>query len=192
MTGQLWGYLTSVLRLDLAASTGGAVAMIRESDDIWTAYLPSENKAYHDSQTQKGLAFFHIPVPFDVKQIANLIAGNFGHVLQDRYSNISVNSAGQMRYEFSRGNVAFVEMPLSQDTLIIKGRPGWTLTCEKPYQSTAFPDRLLFEKYVFSSVSGDKAILRIKSLEHGKDWDIADLDLLLPNDVQWSRIINPQ
>lgn len=190
MVGQLWGYPTSVMRLDLSSSAGGIMAMIRESDNIWTTYLPSENKAYHDYQAQKGWSYFNIPVPFDVRQVTNLLVGNLGEILSNKYSKGSLTRNNWTLLEFNQGDVAFLEISPKQDILILKGRPGWTLTCENPYQLEQFSGKQLYAKFTFLSVSGEKAILRVKSLESGHDWDLADLDLNLPGNVQWVQIIH--
>lgn len=190
MVGQLWGYPSSVMRLDLSASAGGVVAMIRESDNIWTAYLPSENKAYHDYQAQRGWSYFHIPVPFDVRQMANLLVGNLGEILYTEYAKASTLANNWTCLEFTKGDVAFLEMSPTRDVLVFKGRPGWILTCENAAPMETFPQKLLYAKYTFVSVSGEKAILRVKSLKSDQNWNLDDLDLHLPDNVQWMHIIH--
>lgn len=190
MVGQLWGYPSSVMRLDLTASSGGLVAVIRESDNVWTAYLPSENKAYHDYEAQKGWSYFHIPVPFNVRQVSNLFIGNLGEILYNEYSKASTIAHQWTRLEFALGDVAFLEMSPTLDVLVFKGRSGWVLTCENPYSLEEFTGKQLYAKYTFVSVAGEKAILRLKSLELGSNWDVADLDLHLPDNVQWMRILH--
>ncbi len=188
MVGQLWGYSASLIRLDLSSGTGASVAMIRETPELWTAYIPSENKAYHHSQAQAGLALFQIPVPFNAKQISSLLAGDMGPVLGQEYTSVRGTKDGRIRFDFPKGDVSYMEAPENLEVLILGGRQGWTLTCEKPYASPAFPDHLLFDRYTFSSPRDGKAVLRVKSLEPGGDWQTSDLDLTLPHDVQWMRI----
>ena len=190
LVGQLWGYPASVIRMDLSSGTGASVAMIRETPDLWTAYLPSENKAYHHSRAQAGLALFQIPVPFDARQISSLLSGNLGPILSPEYASVQGTREGRIRFNFSSGDVAYVESSVNMDALILGGRRGWTLTCEKPYTLPAFPDHALYERYTFSSPRDGKAVLRVKSLEAGGEWQAADLDLTLPQDVQWMRIIS--
>jgi len=188
IVGQLWGYPTSVIRLDLTSGTGASVAMIRETPEMWTAYLPAENKAYLHPQAQAGLALFQIPVPFDGRQMGSLLSGDLGPVLDRQYKSVQGTAEGRIRFNFSGGEVASMEATENMDTLILSGRQGWTLTCEKPYSSENFPDRQLYEKYTFSSQRDGDAVLRVKSLEPGGDWKSSDLDLHLPQDVQWMRI----
>ena len=190
LVGQLWGYSTSVMRLDLSSGTGVSVAMIRETPELWTAYIPSENKAYHHAQAQAGLALFQIPVPFDTRQIGSLLSGDLGSVLRREYDSVRGTREGRIRFDFSEGDIAYVETPESMDTLILAGRQGWTLTCEKPYASEVFPDHLLFDRYTFSSPQEGKAVLRVKSIEPGGDWQTSDLDLVLPENVQWMRVLS--
>ncbi|MDO9581713.1 MAG: hypothetical protein Q7J24_01185 [Desulfomicrobium sp.] len=188
LVGQLWGYSASVIRMDLSSGTGASVAMIRETPDLWTAYIPAENKAYHHARAQAGLALFQIPVPFDARQISSLLSGDLGPILSPEYASVQGTREGRIRFNFSSGDVAYVETSENMDPLILGGRRGWTLICEKPYALPAFPDHVLYDRYTFSSPKDGKAVLRIKSLEAGGEWQAADLDLILPQDVQWMRI----
>jgi hypothetical protein len=188
LVGQLWGYSASVIRMDLSSGTGASVAMIRETPDLWTAYIPSENKAYQHARAQAGLALFQIPVPFDARQISSLLSGDLGPILPPEYASVQGTREGRIRFNFSTGDVAYVETSENMDPLILGGRGGWTLICEKPYALPAFPDHVLYDRYTFSSLRDGKAVLRIKSLEAGGEWLAADLDMILPQDVQWMRI----
>ena len=188
LVGELWGYSASIIRMDLASGTGASVAMIRETPELWTAYIPSENKAYHHAQAQAGLALFQIPVPFNAKQISSLLSGDMGPVLDEEYTSVHGTKDGRIRFNFSNGAVSYLEAPENMDVLILGGRAGWTLTCEKAYASPSFPDHQLYDRYTFSSPRDGKAVLRVKSLERGGEWQTSDLDLTLPQDVQWMRI----
>jgi hypothetical protein len=190
LLGQLWGYPASVVRLDLSSGTGASVAMIREAPELWLAYLPSENKAYHNPRARAGLDLFQIPVPFDVRQIASLLAGDLAPIAGDAYARVRNTAQGRIRYEFRRGDVAALEAAADLGVLVLTGRAGWTLECEKPYADLAFPDRILFDKFTFSSPRDGRAVIRVKSLEAGGEWTSGDLDLALPPDVQWLRITN--
>jgi hypothetical protein len=188
MVGQLWGYPASIIRLDLSSGTGAAVALIRETPDLWIAYIPSENKAYRHAQARAGLALFQIPVPFNARQISALLCGNLEPILPPEYTSVEGTREGRIRFNFSSGDVAYVETPENMETLILGGRKGWTLTCEGVYSAPAFPDHVLYDKHTFSSPRDGKAVLRVKSLEAGGEWQNRDLDLNLPQDVQWMRI----
>ncbi len=190
LVGQLWGFSSSVLRLDLASGTGASVAMIRETPELWTAYIPSENKAYRHANAQVGLALFQIPVPFNSKQISNLIIGNLDAVLGQTYTSVHGTRDGRIRFNFAAGDISAVEASEDLESLVLHGQKGWTLVCEKPYESQAFAGHRLFEKFTFSSPEEGKAVLRVKSLEPGGEWQFSDLDLNLPHDVQWMRIIS--
>lgn len=188
LVGELWGYSASVIRMDLASGTGASMAMIRETPELWTAYIPSENKAYHHPRAQAGLALFQIPVPFDARQISSLLRGDLGPILPPEYDSVQGTREGRIRFTFSSGDVAYVEATQNMEVLVLGGRKGWTLTCEKPYALPSFPDHALYDRYTFSSPRDGKAVLRIKSLEAGGQWQTADLELNLPRDVQWMRI----
>ncbi|MBE1425795.1 hypothetical protein H4684_002453 [Desulfomicrobium macestii] len=188
LVGQLWGYPASVIRMDLSSGTGASVAMIRETPDLWTAFIPSENKAYHHAQARAGLALFQIPVPFDARQIGSLLGGDLGPVLPPEYTSVEGTREGRIRFNFSSGDVAYMETPENMEMLILGGRQGWTLTCEGAYSAPAFPDHVLYDKHTFSSPRDGKAVLRVKSLDAGGEWQNRDLDLSLPQDVQWMRI----
>jgi len=188
LVGQLWGYPDSVLRMDLASGTGVSVAMIRETPDQWTAYIPSENQAFRHARAQAGLALFQIPVPFNARQTGSLLAGNLGPILPQEYDSMQGARNGGVRFTFSSGEVAYLELPENMETMILGGRKGWTLTCENPYALPAFPDHVLFDKFTFSSPRDGKAVLRVKSLESGGGWQAQDLNLNMPKDVQWMRV----
>jgi hypothetical protein len=188
LVGQLWGYPESVMRMDLASGTGMSVAMIRETPDQWMAYLPSENQAYQHAKAQAGLALFQIPVPFNARQTGSLLAGNLGTILPHEYESMQGTRDGRIRFTFASGDVAYLELPENMETMILGGRKGWTLTCEKPYALPAFPDHVLYDKYTFSSPRDGKAVLRVKSLESVGGWQAEDLNLNMPPDVQWMRI----
>ena len=188
LVGQIWGYPESVMRMDLASGTGMSVAMIRETPDQWTAYLPSENQAYRHSKAQDGLALFQIPVPFTARQTGSLLAGNLGPILPPGYDSIQGGRDGGIRFTFSSGEVAYLELPENMETMVLGGRKGWTLTCENPYALPAFPDHVLFDKFTFSSPKEGKAVLRVKSLESVGGWQAQDLNLNMPQDVQWMRV----
>jgi hypothetical protein len=190
LLGQLWGYPAAVVRLDLASGTGASVAMIRETPELWLAYIPSENRAYHNPRARAGLDLFQIPVPFDARQIGSLLAGDLAPIVGERYAGVRDAGDGLIRYEFDRGEVARMDASGDLETLVLTGRGGWTLTCEKAYAAPAFPDRRLFDKYTFSSPRDGRAVIRVKSLESGGEWKSGDLDLTLPQDVQWMRITN--
>ncbi len=189
LTGQIWGLPTSVMRMDLASGTGASVAMIRETADLWLAYIPSENKAYHHAQAKAGLALFQIPVPFDAKQISSLFLGNAAPILGGEYSRVEQLRNGALRFSFAHGDVSHLDVLPDMSTLFFQGRKGWTLLCERPYSSPVFPDHQLYDKFTFTSPRDGRAVLRIKSLEPGGAWLTTDLDLTLPEDTQWMRII---
>ena len=188
LVGQLWGYPDSVMRMDLASGTGMSVAMIRETPDLWTAFIPSENQAYQNAKAQAGLTLFQIPVPFNARQTGSLLAGNLTPILPHEYDSMQGTRDGRIRFNFSSGEVAYLELPENMESMILGGRKGWTLTCEKPYALPAFPDHVLFDRYTFSSPRDGKAVLRVKSLETGGGWQAEDLNLNMPKDVQWMRI----
>lgn len=189
LMGEIWGRPATAVRLDLTSGSGASVAMIHETPNLWVAYIPSENKAYHHAQAQAGLALFQIPVPFDAKQISALLAGNTGAILDKEYDRVEQRPGGVIRFSFSGGIVSSLDVDPAMTTLFFQGRKGWTLLCERPYSSAAFPDHQLYDKFTFASSRDGKAVLRVKSLEPGGAWLTSDLDLTLPDDTQWMRII---
>lgn len=188
LLGQLWGFPTSLIRLDLSTSAGGTMAMIRETDHLWAAYIPSENRAYHHDEARVGLRFFQIPVPFTARQISSLLAGNFAPVLSAVYADTRRTPEGTFRFDFETGEILSLEATGNADTVILRGRDGWTLTCQTPYESPAFAGYRLYEKFTFESPHDGKAVLRIKSLERGRDWTAAEMDLRPPQDATWMRL----
>ena len=188
LLGQIRGFPSSLIRLDLSSSTGGTMAMIRETSILWAAYIPSENKAYHHDEAEVGLRFFQIPVPFTARQISSLLSGDLAPLLPDPYVETGRTPEGRFRFGFDGGDVASLETSASGDMLIIRGKKDWTLTCEAPYETPAFAGRRLYEKFTFESPRDGKAVLRIKSLEHGQGWTNADMDLRPPHDTIWMRL----
>ncbi len=187
LLGLAWGYASSLVRLDLSSSAGANVAMIRETPSLWTAYLPSENKAYHHADARVGLDLFNIPVPCDARQVCKLLLGDFASVLPDEFDKVGSVRSGKIRYTFRSSDVEYLETDESMESIFIKGRSEWSLLCEKPSERTLPSGGKLFDKYTFTS-GEDVAIMRIKSLQTGTIWQQADLDLKLPDTVQWMRL----
>ncbi|NCD24530.1 MAG: hypothetical protein EOL86_02880 [Deltaproteobacteria bacterium] len=188
LLGHIWGYPDSLIRLDLSSSTGGVVAMIRETAYLWAAYLPSENKAYHHDEAKMGLNFFKIPVPFTARQVGSLLSGDLGPLLPAVPAKEQRTPEGRFRFVFRTGDVTSLEATGNGSMLILRGKKGWTLTCETPYENPAFTGRRLFKKFTFESPRDGKAVLRIKTLEQGHGWLAADMDLRPPQDTVWMRL----
>lgn len=188
LLGQIWGFPSSLIRLDLSSSAGGTIAMIRETPILWAAYIPSENRAYHHDEAQVGLSFFQIPVPFTARQISSLLYGDLAPLVPTPYVGERRTPEGKFRFDFDSGDVASLEASPNGDTLVLHGKKDWTLTCEAPYETPAFGGRRLYEKFTFESPRDGKAVLRIKSLEHGRDWQSADMDLRPPQNTVWMRL----
>lgn len=188
LLGQIWGRPDSLIRLDLSSSTGGVMAMIRETPFLWAAYIPSEQHAYHHDEALVGLSFFQIPVPFTARQISSLISGDLSAILTALYTKENHLSGGRIQYVFNQGDVASLVLSARGRVLTLYGKNGWTLTCERPYDLAAFSGRNLYEKFTFESPRDGKAVLRIKSLDHGRNWQTADLDLRPPQDTIWTQL----
>ena len=190
LTGQIWGLASSLIRLDLASGAGSSVAMIRESPDLWVAYLPSENKAYRHARARAGLEIFNIPVPFDAREISALLTGDLAPILGGGYASVQELPQGRFRFVFRGGMTLFAEAGAGTDPLTIRGRDGWVLTCEQPYVLEQFPDRRLYRKYTFTSARDGRAVLRVKSLEQAA-WRAEELTLHLPPETQWIEVTSP-
>lgn len=191
LVGQLWGYAESRIRLDLFSSAGPAVALIRESQHLWAAYLPQDNKAYHHDDARTGLALFHIPVPFTIRHVSSLLSGDYARVLPKDYASVEVVASGKLRFTFAHNDILNVEITPSLDELVLHGVQGWTLTCANPYVTSDFPGRHLYQKFTFATPRDGMAILRVKSLEAQGSWQDTDLDLRLPPNVTWMRLLDP-
>lgn len=188
LLGQIWGQPRSLVRLDLSSSTGGVMAMVRETPFLWATYLPSEQRAYHHDEARVGLNFFQIPVPFTARQIGSLICGDLSPLLSAPYTKEEHLPDGRVQYVFDQGEVGKLVFKTKGKVLTLYGASGWTLTCEQPYTLDNFPRRTLYEKFTFDTLRDGKAVLRIKSLEHGRDWESADLDLRPPRDTVWTQL----
>lgn len=190
LTGQIWGLAASLIRLDLSSGAGSSVALIRESPELWVAYLPAENKAYRHALARTGLDLFNIPVPFDAKEVSALLAGDLTPILGGEYASVHELESGRLRFLFMDGLARFAETGGVSDTLTIRGRDGWTLLCEQPYVSEQFPGRRLYHKYTFTSARDGKAVLRVKTLERAT-WTAGELTLQLPPETQWIEVTSP-
>lgn len=186
LLAQVWGYPDRALRMDLTSGLGTAVAMTQETPTQWLVYLPEENKAYRQNFGQDGLTFFQIPIPLNIRQLCALFSGDLGPILGGPYTSAKITT-DHVRFVFAHGAVATLMVPTDLSSLTLQGRNGWILKCEQPHADPVFPGRQLFEKFTFLSPRDGKAVLRVKTLEHGRNWPEAALDLALPATVHWMR-----
>jgi hypothetical protein len=73
-----FGDLGGPLRLDVQASIGTPLAFIREADEGLLAFYPERKAAYRHWDPVAGAQRLGLPFPFSLRDLASLLAGDFG------------------------------------------------------------------------------------------------------------------
>lgn len=161
----IWSNGASPLRLDIMAGIGATVAKIRESEDTFLAYSPTEKKAYHHYGDGKALFSFGVPVPFSVSDLAALLDGRFGNVFgTTRGPEASLVPDMGIAYTLERSRPKGT-LVVSENGLPLRWTDGteggWTLEVTYPTDedATAAP---LPRKLTFTHGKGYTAIVLVK------------------------------
>lgn len=188
-----WGNLDYPLRLDLTTGFGAPVAFSREDGSGFTAFDPGAKTAFVSESGRRGALILGLAMPFDLRDLAALAAGDFPALLPETYSRAEPAGDG-WRYEFS-GNSDIVSA-----TLDARGRLAvlagtheerrWTLSLSDYAEENA-PGESRPGKLVFEAGEDVKAILRIKDMRRMTEkWPHGALELALPPGAR-VRMLDP-
>ena len=76
----LWENGGGPIRLDVRAGVGVSAAKILQTDSRLLIYSMQENRAYYHDGPQQSLLAYGLPLPFGLRDLAALLAGDYGAV----------------------------------------------------------------------------------------------------------------
>jgi hypothetical protein len=76
----LWENGDGPIRLDVRAGAGISAAKILQTDSRFLLYSLQENRAYYHDGPQQSLLAYGLPLPFGLRDLAALLAGDYGAV----------------------------------------------------------------------------------------------------------------
>ena len=76
----LWENGDGPIRLDVRAGAGMSAAKILQTDTRFLVYSMQENRAYYHDGPQQSLLAYGLPLPFGLRDLAALLAGDYGAV----------------------------------------------------------------------------------------------------------------
>jgi outer membrane biogenesis lipoprotein LolB len=76
----LWENGNGAIRLDVRAGVGVSAAKILQTDSRFLVYAVQENLAYYHEGSQQSLLAYGLPLPFGLRDLAALLAGDYGAV----------------------------------------------------------------------------------------------------------------
>lgn len=187
---RLWGDFGAAQRMDVAAGIGKILAHIREDADGLMILYPSEKVAYVHSDPVQGAAALGLAVPFSVNDLMLAVSGSFAGLVPESYSSGKKDNGG-CSYEFAEQAVSALTLDHMARPVFLKGSTrmadgtdmGWTASFED-WKADAEGNETP-ETITFVLESGEKGILKIRSLERKKNaWPEQSLSLDLPEEVR--------
>lgn len=183
---RFWGNLARPLRLELSTSLGSTVALWREDDMEFLAYLPDKETAYLHRDGRLGMAAFGINLPFTLRELALLLNGRIAELIPQRYTTVRKTKDDEYLFTLVGEDRRFSLLldkdgePLGMSTLT---SDPWSLEFLGSLADQGMPG--LPEKIRMQRASGEQAILFIKQLEQRSAPFPADkLELELPPDTR--------
>jgi len=179
----LWENGGGPIRLDVRAGVGVSAAKILQTDSRFLVYSVQENRAYYHDGSQQSLLAYGLPLPFGLRDLAALLAGDYGAVfgLTPPKDPRSAHNGGMslMLPEKKPGGVLELDSQgLPRSWKEEKG--GWSLTFTYD-DDKAFPRPAQIEA---RHANGNYAILLVKE-RHRPDQPFTpeQLELKLPPDT---------
>lgn len=185
----IWGDFGGPMRLDVSATFGKIVTMIREDSEGLLVFYPTEEKAYAHSNPVLGATSLGIPFPFSLNELAHVSMGDYSGLAAESYSEVKQNGNA---YVFTLKNALATSITLDGmgRPIIIEGRGAtaydstrqWRLSMDK-FGNEPAPQPA---KLILSLDNGEQGVLRIKSRELKKErWPVKSTDLTLPDDTEF-------
>ncbi len=161
---RFWGNIGYPLRLDLQAGIGQLIALWREDQVGFTAYVPDKKTAFVHKDSKLGMAAFGIRLPFTLDELARLLNGRWDSLFPATYVSHRLLPERGYSYAFAgEGQTWTVQLdfsgrPIALDT---PGPESWHLefSGEVP-EAAGIPERIRMTRE-----PEEKAILQIKKLQ---------------------------
>ena len=194
VSGILWSNATdgSPLRLDLVAGVGNIVAMIREDEQGFTAYVPSEKTAYVHPGGSRALTAFGVPIPLTLHDLAMMASGRSGTLLladevlsggRSAVPEVAGKNGDEVLFSLGqRGLGGFLE--LTQGGVPVfwsehaDAQSGWKIAFELP------DGGLRFKRLRITHPDGYEALVVVKDVEYLPTvFSQSQLELGLPKNI---------
>ena len=181
----LWENGGGPIRLDVRAGVGMSAAKILQTDSRFLLYSMLENRAYSHEGPQQSLLAYGLPLPFGLRDLAALLAGDYGAVFglappEDPRSAQDGGMFFTLPKKGSPGGVLELDAHgLPRSWREEKG--GWRLTFTHDGDK-AFPRP---EQIEARHENGNYAVLLVKERRRpDRPFAPEQLDLRLPPDIQ--------
>jgi len=181
----LWENGDGPIRLDVRAGVGVSAAKILQTDSRFLVYSMQENRAYYHDGPQQSLLAYGLPLPFGLRDLAALLAGDYGAVfgLTPPDDPRSARDGG-MHFALPKKGTPGGVLELDSRGLPISWKEeqgGWRLAFTHDGDE-AFPRP---EQIEARHTNGNYAILLIKERQRpDRPFTPEQLDLKLPPDAR--------
>lgn len=183
----IWGNMEGPVRLDVSATFGRIVAMIREDQDGLLVFYPTEDRAYGHANSVLGATRLGMPFPFSLTELARVAMGDFSGLVPATFVEAKAEN-GHFIYTLENGLASSITLDGNGLPIIIEGvamsayesARKWRLVLERYEEDpTLLPSRL-----TLTMDNGERGVLRIKSREFRMDrWPERATELTLPDDT---------
>lgn len=176
VTAILWGNNANHIRLDVMAGVGVILAKIMNEGENFLLFSPRDNKAYFYQGKSGPLLKIGIPLPFSLRQLTQLLNGDYAAVFGRSYDSGEILASGSISY-------LLADMPgklqLDQTALPVKWQDkNWEMEI-KYDDGNSLPQSLRLV-----SKEGKMAFLLIKEREKlSAPFKADQLDLVIPDFV---------
>lgn len=185
----IWGDFDGPVRLDVSATLGRIVAMIREDANGLLIFYPTESRAYAHADPVLGATRLGMPFPFSLEELARVTMGDFSGIVPATYVEAKPEN-GHFTYRLAGGIASSVTLdgngrPIIIEGVALRGYEGarkWRLTLDRFTEGTTpLPDLLSL-----TMDNGEQGVLRIKSRELRMErWPERSTGLELPTDTEF-------
>lgn len=157
----LWSNDNEAVRLDVSAGIGVTMAKVLDEPGNFIMVVPQENKAYIHNGKQRPLLRIGAPLPFDLSQLAHILAGQYTAAFGIEPEN-SENTAPSATYQLA--NPPGGSLKIDQD-----GLPAAWNTASWKLSLFYRNDEKMPSELRLTGLDGKIAVLLVKSREFSKD-----------------------
>ncbi|MBQ7739080.1 MAG: hypothetical protein IJT59_05460 [Desulfovibrionaceae bacterium] len=178
VTAIVWGHNTETVRLDVMAGVGATVAQIYADPENFLVVAPMDNKAYTHHGTNKPLLKIGVPLPLNLKNLADLLCGNLPAVFGQRSGDAQLKKDSLVTFNL------LGRLPGSIDVDGLGHVVRWE---EKPHGGNGWIMDIAYgeeddlpSKISLENRSGQRAIVVVRSRESAQDLPLTPMKLTIP------------
>ncbi|WP_027720738.1 hypothetical protein [Maridesulfovibrio zosterae] len=181
----LWGDYELPLRLDVRAGIGAYVAHIREENAGLTAFYPDERTSYSHSSPLRAVQLLGLPFPFSLKDLAGLVSGCYQSLIPNVYNTVTPVAETKFRYSFDNSQISSIILNEQGVATEITGPNENPWKMELSAYELNDSGKMLPDKIIVYTGTGEKAVLRIKSRTFfAEKWPDEALKMELPDGTE--------